>query len=63
LDSFVSHIPKFEGDILISAILISTGTPNTEFDDDLAAGPSAGLIRTHDSKWKAIATPTSSEKG
>jgi hypothetical protein len=55
LDSFISPIPCFEGDIPIPAIPISACCPGGEAIDDLSVGSNAGASRTQANKRKAIA--------
>jgi hypothetical protein len=55
LDSFISPIPSFEGDIPIPAIPVSACSPGGEAIDDPSATYSAGALRTQANKWKAMA--------
>jgi hypothetical protein len=62
LDSFISLIPGFEGDILILVILISTQSPSGESEGDSMTGASAVSLRTRVGKCKASATPPLQKK-
>jgi hypothetical protein len=62
LDSFVSPIPGFEGDIPILTILVSAKPPNGEVDSDSSTGVSADTSRTRAGKRKATANPTPQTK-
>jgi hypothetical protein len=62
LDSFISPIPGFEGDILILAILMLARTPSAESAHDLSVGTSAGSSRTRAGKCKATTTLPPSKK-
>jgi hypothetical protein len=53
LDSFISAIPRFAGDILIPTIPISARDPSVESSEDPSARSSAGASRTQASKRKA----------
>jgi hypothetical protein len=57
LDNFISPIPSFEGDILISAIPISAQTLSGESTDDSSAGPSAESSKTRANKRKDTTAP------
>jgi hypothetical protein len=46
LNSFISHIPGFEGDTPIPVVPILAQTPSVELDDDSSRGPSARSSRT-----------------
>jgi hypothetical protein len=46
LDSFISLIPRFEDDVLIPAIPVSTRDPNTESSEEPPAKSSAATPRT-----------------
>jgi hypothetical protein len=62
LDSFISPIPRFEGDISILAIPVSTRSPSDESINDPSAGASAGALKTQTSKWKLSANPPPQKK-
>jgi hypothetical protein len=62
LDSFISPIPGFEGDILIPTILVSTRFPSGELASDPSVGASARASKTRSGKHKATATPTLQKK-
>jgi hypothetical protein len=62
LDSFISPIPSFEGDILISTIPISAHSPGGEAIEDSSTGSSACASKTRAKKWKATANPTPQKK-
>jgi hypothetical protein len=62
LDSFVSPIPGFEGDIPILTILVSAKPPNGEVDSDSSTGVSADTSRTRAGKRKATANLTPQTK-
>jgi hypothetical protein len=62
LDNFISPIPGFEGDILISAIPISTRPPASKAIDDPSTGSSASASKTRASKQKATVNPTPQNK-
>jgi hypothetical protein len=62
LDNFISHIPGFEGDILIPAILVSTRSPSGESVNKPSAGASAEALRTQTGKRKAATNPTAKKK-
>jgi hypothetical protein len=57
LDSFISPIPRFEANIWIPVIPISTRSPNGESVID-PSGASAGTLKTQTNKWKAVANLT-----
>jgi hypothetical protein len=59
LDSFISPIPGFEGDIPIPMIPVSARSPSGESASDLSARASAGASKNHVGKCKAtvILTP------
>jgi hypothetical protein len=58
LDSFISPIPGFEGDIPIPAIPILAQPPGDESTSDSSAGVSASALKTWAGKRKATANPT-----
>jgi hypothetical protein len=58
LDSFLSLIPGFEGDIPIPAIPISARPPGGESISDPSTGASASISKTWASKRKANANST-----
>jgi hypothetical protein len=62
LDSFISPIPSFEGDIPIPAIPVSAQPPGDEADSDPSTGASAGIPRTQARKRKATANPSPTKK-
>jgi hypothetical protein len=62
LDSFISPIPGFEGDIPILTIPVSACPPGSEAIDDLAVGANAGASKTRAGKRKATANPTPQKK-
>jgi hypothetical protein len=62
LDSFISPIPSFEGDIPILAIPVSAQPPGGKADSDPSTGASVGVPRTRASKRKATANPTPQKK-
>jgi hypothetical protein len=62
LDSFISPIPGFEGDILIPTILVSTRFPSGESASDPSVGASARASKTRSGKHKATATLTPQKK-
>jgi hypothetical protein len=53
LDSFISHVPRFDDDIPIPAIPISARDPNTESSEKPPAESSANTPRTRACKRKA----------
>jgi hypothetical protein len=57
LDSFISPIPGFEGDILILAIPVSAHSPGGEAIDDPSVGFSTDASMTRANKRKATANP------
>jgi hypothetical protein len=57
LDSFISPIPSFEGDIPIPTVPVSTRSPSDESAGDSMTGASAGSSRTQAEKRKTSATP------
>jgi hypothetical protein len=63
LDSFISPIPDFEGDILILPILVSVQPPSGEVESDPFVRVSVGLLRTRAGKQKATTNPPSQKKG
>jgi hypothetical protein len=62
LDSFISPIPRFEGDILILTIPVSTRSPSGESVNDPSAGASVGASKTQTGKRKAAVNPTPQKK-
>jgi hypothetical protein len=62
LDSFISPIPDFEGDIPIPAILVSAQPPGGEADSDPSTGASVSTPRTRAGKRKATANPSPQKK-
>jgi hypothetical protein len=62
LDSFISPIPGFEGDIPILAILVLTHSLGGKAIDDHSAGSSVGASKTRANKRKATVNPTPQKK-
>jgi hypothetical protein len=62
LDSFISPIPRFEGDIPIPAMPISARPPSGESANDPSARASAGASKTHAGKRNAFANPIPHKK-
>jgi hypothetical protein len=62
LDSFISPIPGFEGDIPIPAMPISARSPSGESANDPSARASAGASKTHAGKRNAFANPIPHKK-
>jgi hypothetical protein len=62
LDSFISPILGFEGDILIPAIPISARDPGAESSKDPSAGSSASASRTQACKRKVLIDPSLPKK-
>jgi hypothetical protein len=62
LDSFISPIPGFEGDVPILAIPVLVRPPGGDAIDDPSAGSSAGASKTQVSKRKATTNPTPQKK-
>jgi hypothetical protein len=58
LDNFISHVPGFDGDIPLLAILILARPPGDEPKSDPSTGASASASKTRASNRKAIANPT-----
>jgi hypothetical protein len=54
LDSFISPIPRFEGDIPIPAFPVSARSPSGELASDSSAGASVGALKTR--AWKRKTT-------
>jgi hypothetical protein len=52
LDSFILHIPRFEGDIPIPVIPVSACDPGAESSEDPSTGSSASGTRTQACKRK-----------
>jgi hypothetical protein len=63
LDSFISPIPGFEGDILIPAIPILTHNPSIESFQDTPARSSAGNPKTREGNRRAPIDPSPQKKG
>jgi hypothetical protein len=62
LDSFISPIPGFEGDILILAIPVLTWSPSGESANDPSAEVSSRALKTRTGKWKVVAYLTPQKK-
>jgi hypothetical protein len=62
LDNFISPVPDFDGDILISAIPILAQSPGNEPTSDPSAGASAGTSKTQAGKQKVITNLTPQKK-
>jgi hypothetical protein len=62
LDSFISPIPVFEGDIPILAIAVSARSSNGESTSDLSAEASTGVSSTRVGKHKAAVNLTPRRK-
>jgi hypothetical protein len=62
LDSFISPIPDFDGDILIPAVPVLARSPSDEPTSDSSTGASVSASNTWASKWKAAANPTPQKK-
>jgi hypothetical protein len=62
LDSFISPIPGFEGDIPIPTIPVSAQPIGGKANSNPSAGASAGTSRTRPGKQKATANPTPQKK-
>jgi hypothetical protein len=62
LDSFISPIPGFDGDILFSAIPVSAQPPGGESVGDPSTGASASASKTQAGKWKASVKPPPQKK-
>jgi hypothetical protein len=62
LDSFIAHVPNFEGDLLILAIPLSARPFNSRTTEDPTIGTSADTLRTRAGKCKASTTPTPQRK-
>jgi hypothetical protein len=58
MDSFISPIPRFEGDIPILAIPISSQSPGGEPANDPSAGARAGALETQTGKLNAATNLT-----
>jgi hypothetical protein len=58
LDSFISPIPGFEGDIPIPMIPVVARFPRGELASDPSASASAGASKTRVGKHKAMVNPT-----
>jgi hypothetical protein len=62
LDSFISPIPEFEGDIPILAILILAHDPGAESSEDPSTGSNANASRTRAYKRNAPINPSPPKK-
>jgi hypothetical protein len=62
LDSLISPIPGFDGDIPIPAILVLARPPSDELASDPSTGASTSASKTRSSKRKAAANPTPQKK-
>jgi hypothetical protein len=62
MDSFTVPIPRFEGDILIPAIPVSTHDPGVESFQCPSTGSGASASQTRTSKRKAPIDPSYQEK-
>jgi hypothetical protein len=62
LDSFISPIPSFNGDISIPAIPDSARPPGDKSTSDHSAGAGANALKTQASKRKATANPAPQKK-
>jgi hypothetical protein len=62
LDSFISPILGFKGDIMIPTILVLARSPGGEFINDPSTRASADASKTRASKKKATANPTPQKK-
>jgi hypothetical protein len=62
LDSFISPIPGFDGDIPILAIPVSARPPGGDAIDDPSSQSIASVSKTQASKRKATANPTPQKK-
>jgi hypothetical protein len=62
LDSFISPIPGFEGDILIPAIPILARPPGSESINDPSARANASISKSWAGKRKETANPTPQKK-
>jgi hypothetical protein len=62
LDSYISPIPRFEGDILVPVILVSVRSPSGESASYPSARVSAGASSTRVGKYKPSATLTPIKK-
>jgi hypothetical protein len=62
LDSFISPIPGFDGDIPILTILVLAWPPGDELMSGLSARASASALKTRVGKCKGIAKPTPQKK-
>jgi hypothetical protein len=62
LDSFISPVPDFNGDILILAVSVLAQRPGDETVCDPYARASASASKTQASKWKATAKPIPQKK-
>jgi hypothetical protein len=62
LDSFISLVPRFDGDILILAIPVLARPPRDESMSDPSVGASACAIKTRAGKWKATTNLTPQKK-
>jgi hypothetical protein len=62
LDSFISPIPRFEGDIPISCHLDTTHDPGIESSENPSTGCNASTSRTRACKWKVPIDPSPHKK-
>jgi hypothetical protein len=62
LDSFISSVPSFDGEILIPAILISAQPPGDEPMSDPFTGANVSSLKARVGKWKASAKLTLQKK-
>jgi hypothetical protein len=62
LDSFISSVPSFDGDIPISAIPVLTRPLGDESMTDPSAGVSASTLKAQANKQKATVHPTPPKK-
>jgi hypothetical protein len=63
LNSFISPVPNFDGEIPILAIPYSARPPNNEPMSDPPTGANASASKTQVGKQKASANPTPQKKG
>jgi hypothetical protein len=62
LDSFISPVPGFKGDILIPAIPVLAQPPGDESTSDPSTEAGANALKNRASKRKATANPTPEKK-
>jgi hypothetical protein len=62
LDSFISPVPSFDGDIPIPANLVSVQPPSDESMSDPSTEASASTLKTWTGKQKVTANPTPQKK-